>query len=78
MKILICNNNQIKNIDTIFNNNNLLRLDCLNNNFNISYNQLPSSLLVLNQMNLVKQPKIFSLKDIIFELEYDSDDDEVL
>lgn len=78
LKILICNNNQIKNIDTIFNNNNLLRLDCLNNNFNISYNQLPSSLLVLNQMNLVKQPKIFSLKDIIFELEYDSDDDEVL
>ena len=81
LKILICNNNQIKNIDTILSSN-LLRFDCLNNNLNISYNQLPSSLLVLNQMNIVKLPKIFSLEDIKFEfefeLEYDSDDNEVL
>ena len=79
LKILICNNNEIKYID-ISGNINLVRLDCLNNNFDISNNELPSSLLVLNKMNIVKSPrsKLFSLEDVIFELEFDSDDDEVL
>ena len=79
LKILICNNNEIKYID-ISGNINLVRLDCLNNNFDISINELPSSLLVLNKMNIVKSPrsKLFSIKDVIFELEFDSDDDEVL
>ena len=75
LKILICNNNKINNIDTVISNKNLVRLDCKNNYFNASYNQLPSSLLVLNRMNIVTKPELEKISQVTFELEFDSDDD---
>ena len=69
LKILICNNNPIKYIN-ISENINLVRLDCLNNDYQFSYNELPSSLEVLNRQKIIKQPELQ-----IFDLEIDSDID---
>ena len=75
LKILICNNNEIRYID-LSGNKNLVRLDCKNNNFDISHNELPSGLLVLNKRKIVKSSKSNNLENIIFHLEIDSDDDD--
>ena len=67
VQILICHNNPIKYIN-ISENTNLLRLDCLNNDYHFSYNELPTSLKVLNREKIVKQPEFQ-----IFDSDSDND-----